>query len=347
LATIRDVAEASGVSIATVSRVMNGSDRVNEETRRRVWSAAGALDYWPNGAARTLTTRRTHAIGVLLPDLYGEFFSEVIRGIDRTARLNKHQTIISSSHADTEGVMAAAKSMQGRVDGLIVMAPDRGSVKAIEQIKKRFPVVLLNPRFRVSGCHAISVANLDGAFAVASHVLEQGHRHVAILKGPAGNVDAEERLRGYRKAVEAAGTRVTISEIDGDFTESSGYAAANLILRRSPAVTAVLAANDYMAIGLLSALEAAGVRVPGEISVTGFDDIAIARYLKPPLTTVHVDACDLGERAVRGLMESLVAGGEVHPQRQVVPSRLVIRTSCGPPPGLGAKRRAAATGGSR
>ncbi len=311
---------------------MNGSERVNEETRRRVMDAAGALDYWPNGAARTLTTRRTFALGVLLPDLYGEFFSEVIRGIDRTARLHNLQTLISSSHADMDGVLTAAKAMQGRVDGLIVMAPDRGSVQAIEQIKKRFPIVLLNPRVTVKGCVDIAIANFDGAHAVASHVLRQGHRRIAVLRGPAGNVDAEERLRGFRSAFLETGLSARDTfEVEGDFSESSGYHAAGAILRRTPAVTAVLAANDSMAIGLLSALEMAGLTVPEDVSVTGFDDIAIARYLKPPLTTVHVDACDLGERAVRSLMNLIVSGVSTTAPHQVVTSKLVIRQSCAPP----------------
>lgn len=337
MATIRDVAREAEVSIATVSRVFNGNARVNEETRRRVTAAAARLDYWPNGAARSLTTNRTHALGVLLPDLFGEFFSEVIRGIDHAARRERLQTLVSSSHADSDELVAAARSMRGRIDGLIVMAPDTGSVGAIRQITRKFPVVLLNPRFEVEGCGVVAIANLEGAHAVVDHLLGLGHRRIAILKGPPGNVDAEERLRGYRKAIREAGLRPNAAlEFQGDFTESSGYAAATRLLALEPRPTAVFASNDYMAIGLLSALRDAGVDVPRGMAVAGFDDIAISQYLSPPLTTVRVDAYELGERAVR-LWTTAGKSAAARAERptsgrggkELLPATLVVRGSCG------------------
>jgi len=333
--TIRDVARASGVSIATVSRVINDSARVNDDTRRRVWDAASELDFWPNGAARTLTTSRTHAIGVLLPELHGEFFSEVIRGIDRAARLEKLQILISSSHADTDGMLAAARSMRGRVDGLIIMAPERGSSSTLEQIQSRFPTVLLSSRPPAHGSHSISVANLDGAYQVARHVLALGHRRVAILKGPPGNYDAEERLRGYRKALrEIRSQEPTVEYLNGNFSEESGEAAAADFLGRKDRPTAIFAANDYMAIGLLGALREAGVRVPEEMTVTGFDDIVISQYVSPSLTTVRVDACDMGDRAVR-LLAGLTGPVARSMNSITLPVSLVIRDSCGSPASTG------------
>lgn len=327
--TIRDVARASGVSIATVSRVINESARVNDDTRRRVREAASRLDFWPNGAARTLTTSRTHAIGVLLPELHGEFFSEIIRGIDRAARRENLQILISSSHADAEGMLAAARSMRGRVDGLIVMAPEAESSATLDQIQVRFPMVVLNSRQEAPGGHSISVANLDGACQVARHVLAAGHRHVAILKGPSNNFDADERLRGYRKALREVRTRkIEVDYLDGDFREESGVTAAAIILRQASRPTAIFAANDYMAIGLLGAFREAGIRVPEEIVVTGFDDIAISQYVTPPLTTVRVDACDMGDRAVRLLIDTSRPGAGA-PDVITLPATLVIRKSCG------------------
>jgi LacI family transcriptional regulator len=330
--TIRDVARASGVSIATVSRVINDSARVNDDTRRKVWDAAMRLDFWPNGAARTLTTSRTHAIGVLLPELHGEFFSEVIRGIDRAARREKLQLLISSSHADTEGMLAAARTMRGRVDGLIVMSPERGSRGAIEQIRRRFPMVLLNSSEPAADGHSITVANLVGAYQVARHVLAGRHRRVAILKGPPGNLDAQERLRGYRKALKEQRAKIDVEFLDGNFSEESGAAAAERILRSKERPTAIFAANDTMAIGLIAAFQAAGVRVPDDVAVTGFDDILIARYVSPPLTTVRVDACDLGERAVSlliGPTGSDAAGADRPGDAITLPVNLIVRQSCG------------------
>jgi LacI family transcriptional regulator len=305
VATIRDVARMAGVSIATVSRVFNGSPRVSEGARERVQAASTELDYWPNVAARSLPTNRAHALGVLLPDLYGEFFSEVIRGIDQAARHEKYQILLSSSHADTGALLSAARSMRGRIDGLIAMAPDDGSTAAIEQVARRFPVVLLNPRLQLEGCSSVSIANFEGARAMVRHLIGLGHRRIAMIKGPPGNVDADERLRGYREARGRNGRDDEPGlEIPGDFTEASGYRAAAAVLDLDPRPTAVFAANDYMAVGLLSALREAGVEVPRSLAVTGFDDIAIAQYVSPPLTTVRVEAHELGGRAIRMWVEA-------------------------------------------
>jgi LacI family transcriptional regulator len=327
--TIRDVASAAGVSIATVSRVFNDSSRVSPAAARRVRSAASRLDYWPNVAARSLTTSRSHAIGVLLPDLFGEFFSEVIRGIDQAARSHKHTILISSSHADAQELLTAARSMRGRIDGLIAMAPDKASAAAMHSIARGFPVVLLDPRARISGCCTVSVANQGGAAAMVEHLVRLGHRDVAIVKGPVGNVDAEDRLRGWRQALRAAGLEVRAGwQIEGDFSEAAGYRAAKALLALRPRPSAVFAANDYMALGLLSALRDAGIDVPREMAVTGFDDIAIAQYLSPPLTTVRVDAYELGARAVQLWMQA-AAGNGAAPRHEVLPARLVVRHSCG------------------
>jgi LacI family transcriptional regulator len=327
LATIHDVARAAGVSIATVSRVLNGNARVSGESSRRVLAAAATLDYWPNPAARSLRQSRTHVLGILLPDLYGEFFSEVIRGIDQEARRARFQVLLSSSHAEAEAIAAAARSMRGRVDGLIVMAPDAESARAIDRVARRFPTVLLNTP-SANGMSSVAIANAEGARAVVSHLLALGHRAVAVIKGPRGNADGEERLAGYRLALATAGIAPDpAGEIVGDFTESSGFHAAEQLFALRPRPTAVFATNDYMAIGLLSALSARAVRVPGDMAVAGFDDIAIAQYVTPALTTVHVDASELGARAVRLLVAAIAEADGAPCRREVLPARLVIRQS--------------------
>jgi LacI family transcriptional regulator len=327
--TIRDVAEAAGVSTATVSRVFNGTARVDEDTRKRVMVAAGRLDYWPNTAARSLTTSRSHAIGVLLPDLFGEFFSEIIRGIDQAARLEHYQILVSSSHADKNELFSAVGSMNGRIDGLIAMALDRASLPLIRRFSRTFPVVLMNTGFRIRGANSVTVANFEGAFDVGRHLLSLGHRRFAIVNGPGDNTDAAERLRGFRSALEQAGGRVSLLEVPGDFQESSGFEAAPVILREKHRPTAVFAANDYMAVGLLGAFRTLGVRVPEDIAVAGFDDIAIAQYLNPPLTTVHVDAYEEGHRAVRLLLAALNPARKGRAVSEILPTHLVVRGSCG------------------
>lgn len=329
MATIRDVARQAGVSIATVSRVLNGNPRVSDGTRRSVWDAARELDFWPNGAARSLTTSRTNVLGVLLPDLYGEFYSEIIRGIDFAAREARFQVLISCSHANTEELMTAALSMRGRIDGLMVMAPDHGSAEAIDRLQSRFPLVLLNPQPGIANCSAFSIANFEGAHAMTDYLLRSGHRSIAFISGPPDNADATGRLRGYRQALSEASIEPDPQwEIAGDFSERSGYEAGARILRFRERPTAVFAANDAMAIGLMSALHEAGIAVPGEISVAGFDDITIARYTSPALTTVHVDTYQLGKRSVEQLVSELGATGALPRRHEVLPTHVVVRRSC-------------------
>jgi LacI family transcriptional regulator len=330
LATIRDVARAAGVSIATVSRVFNDHTLVNPETASRVLEIATKLDYWPNGAAQSLTTRRTQTLGVMLPELFGEFYSEVIRGIDRQSRTHDYQILLSSSHSNGEEVLIAGRAMLGRIDGLIMMAPDEASIETVERVRRRVPVVLLNPRIEVEGCCSVAFENFSGARAAVSHLISLGHRDIAMITGPQGNVDAEERLRGFRRALADAGLDPDAAcVIPGDFREAAGYEAGATLLARQPRPTAVFAANDGMAVGFLAAMSAAGKRVPRDIAVVGFDDIAMAAYLNPPLTTVSVDACGLGQRAVDLMMGAIESGPTGGSLRQQLPAVLVVRQSCG------------------
>jgi LacI family transcriptional regulator, galactose operon repressor len=341
MATIRDVARASRVSVATVSRVFNESPRVSETTRVRVVKAATRLGYWPNGTARSLITNRTHALGVLLPDLHGEFFSEVIRGIDSAARRRRLHLLVSSYGTASDDLLAALRMVRGRVDGLIVMAPDVGVSVALHLRSGGGPTVLLNPEIDVPGRDSISIANFEGAHAMVGHLLGLGHRRIATVTGPEKNIDARQRLEGYRMALSDAGLETSGGlEVPGHFTERSGYEAAIELLKRRPRPTAIFAANDHMAVGVLGALQDAHVRVPEGIAVVGFDDIPMARYLTPPLTTVHVDMTQLGHRAVEMLLEPH-ASGAGDGRREILSTTLVVRSSCGskPPPQRGTRDR--------
>jgi LacI family transcriptional regulator len=336
-ATIRDVARVSKVSIATVSRVFNESKLVSGTTRQRVLASASRLGYWPNGIARSLITNRTHTLGVLMPDLHGEFFSEVIHGLDLKARERGFHILVSRSSSSAEELTAALRSMRGRVDGLIVMAPVLNQVDAIGPSLGDLPTVLLNPEAGNVDRDSISIANRDGARAVVRHLIRLGHRHIALITGPANNIDSRQRLEGYQAAIresdaESAEELVSV----GDFGERSGYDAAVKILERTPQPTAIFAANDYMAVGVIGALADAGLRVPEDMAVVGFDDIPLARYLTPPLTTVHVDMLRLGERAVDLLLERHGPDAPGSPRQELLPTTLVIRGSCGArPPGAG------------
>jgi LacI family transcriptional regulator len=320
--TIKEVAAEAGVSVATISRVFNGKGPVRESTSRRVMETAQALHYAPHGVARSLSMRRTHTVGLLLPDLHGEFFSEVIRGIDGEARRSGFHLLVSGFHSDQQEMAAVLRAMRGRVDGLIVMSPDREAAVLCEHLPTGLPVVLLN---NLSGAaRTIAIDNYGGAVAIVKHLLGIGHRRIAFVKGPEQNADAGERLRGYRDAI---GTDALL-EVDGDFSEEAGYRAAVHLLSVQQRPSAIFAANDAMAIGALSALRDARVTVPDDIALCGFDDIPIARYVTPRLTTVNVAIAELGRRAFE-LLEKRLQGGEEDNQREILPTTLVIRESCG------------------
>lgn len=332
-ATIRDVAREADVSIATVSRVLNDSGPVKPATRERVLAAAARLRYSPSSAARSLITRQTKTLGVLLPDLYGEFFSELIRGIDRVAREAGYHILVSTSHNQRPEVEAALQAMRGRVDGLIVMAPDRDVDELAALLAKPLPTVLLNQRTVDGGpVNRINIDNEGGARALVEHLVEAGHRRIALIGGPAANLDAEARRRGYRAALEAAGLPVVPElEFHGDFTEAGGHEAAQALLRLEERPTAVFAANDAMAIGALHAFVEAGLTIPADISLAGFDDIPMARYLRPSLTSVRVPIQELGSRATARLLELLAGEADDEAWDVVLPTELVVRASSGAP----------------
>jgi LacI family transcriptional regulator len=330
IATIRDVARASNVSIATVSRVFNKSPLVSEETRQRVTAAASALGYWPNEIARSLITNRTHTLGLLLPDLYGDFFSEVIHGVDFMAREKGFHLLVSRSSSNAEELNEVLRSMRGRVDGLVVMAPDLDASRALRHAAGSVPVVLLNPEVQLQGCDTVSIGNFQGAYAMVRHLAGLGHHPIATITGPTQNIDARQRLDGYRAALRDVGLEADPDlEFHGNFTERSGYEAALELMRQRARPTAVFVANDHMAVGVMGALQEAGRQVPDDIALGGFDDIAMARYLTPALTTVHVDMLQMGERAVELLVDPERATGVREGRHDVLSTRLVIRASCG------------------
>lgn len=327
-ATIRDVARAADVSVATVSRTLNGIDSVAVKTRDRVLRAAGELDYVPHSGARALSTRRTDTIGVLLPDLHGEFFSELIRGIDLAARAQGLHLLLSSSHGDPAEAAAALRAMRSRVDSIILMLPGAGDDLLAGAGAAAVPLVFLGHAASGraasgGGAHcALAIDNYAGAVAITEHLIASGRQRVTFVTGPADNADAGERLRGYRAAMRRAGLAETV--LDGDFSEQAGRdAAKRIVAGQRP--DALFCANDMMAIGALEALKEAGVAVPRDIALAGFDDIPIARYVSPPLTTAAVPIAEIGRQALE-CCAAVIAGRPADGQRMFNPS-LVIRAS--------------------
>ncbi len=337
-ATIKDVAREAKVSVATVSRAINGLGSVSEAARLRVVQAAAALRYVPHGAARSLITRRTNTIGVLLPDLYGEFFSELIRGIDQAARERGFHILVSSSHGDAGEVATALLTMCGRVDGVLVMSPHVDEAILRNTLTAALPVVLMNTPVPDSRHPSIMVDNFEGAYAMVAHLIGTGYRSIAMIGGPNANHDALERERGYRQALADLLPGASPQLLDGDFSEESGHLAGQRIAAMPERPDAVFAANDMMAIGCLFALREAGLNVPADIGLAGFDDIPIARYITPPLTTVRVRIATLGQKALECVLACLGKGEPLETTNQTLPTELVIRDSCRHPDRTAAAR---------
>jgi LacI family transcriptional regulator len=326
-ATIKDVARAAGVSVASVSRALNGHDSVTDETRARILKAANDLRYVPHAGARSLITRRTDTVGVLLPDLHGEFFSELIRGMDIAARVSGRHLLISSSHGSASEAAQAILTLQGRVDGLLVMSPHADTRMLAANLPEALPIVLMNTRIASGSYAALSVDNYGGAAAMMRYLVDGGYRRIAFIGGPAQNFDADERLRGYRDALAAEHAVETI--LPGDFSEASGYKAGLELCARRDRPDAIFAANDMMALGCLFALTEHGLRVPDDIALAGFDDVPIARFASPPLTTVRVRIVDLGRRAFERLVAEIDGNADGARINEQLACELVVRQSTG------------------
>jgi DNA-binding LacI/PurR family transcriptional regulator len=331
-----DVARRAGVSHQTVSRVLNGHPNVSPQTRAGVLAAISDLGYRRNAAARTLVTGRTNTLGVISFDttLYGP--ASMLYGIERAAHPGYSVAIASLPGFDRQTLVDAVDRFLGQAaDGIIVIAPETTAVAALSGIAADIPLVAV-------GCGpgtslpSVAIDNQAGAAQATRHLLDLGHRTVHHVAGPESWLDAQQRVAGWRAALRAAGAEER-ELLRGDWSARSGYEAGHQ-LAQMPEVTAVLCANDPMALGLLRALAEHGRRVPGDVSVVGFDDIPEAAFFLPPLTTVRQDFGELGRRALRLLMERISGDFQVRPWLPIVPD-LVVRASTAP---IAARRSPAA-----
>ena len=325
---LRDVAAVAGVDPSVVSRVLSGDGRlsIRPETRERVLEAAARLDYRPNRAARTLKTARTMALGMVVPDLANPAFSLIALGAEeRAASVGYALVVIRGSVHDRLG------DLEGRVDGLLVAA----ATSDVDYQRERFgglPAVLVNRREPGEIPSAIVDDEAGSALAVG-HLIELGHRRIGHVAGPQNSDTGRRRLAGYRHALAAAGLPADPMLVaESAFDEAAADEAAGRLLSLDARPTALFAANIRIAIGALSAAHRLGVRVPDELSVVGFDDVPLAGYLAPPLTTVRMPLEELGRRAVDSLLEE-IGGGHAENVTVAIPPQLVLRASTAPPPG--------------
>ena len=322
-----DVGRLAGVSHQTVSRVINGNRHVRPETRRRVLSAMSELGYRPNLAARTLATGRSNMLGVVSFDttLYGP--ASMLFGIERAAHEAGYFIIVASMTAlDRPSLTNAVDRLRVQgVDGIIVIAPLDVAAEALHYAPDDIPLVAMTggPPGEVP---VVEVDQVSGAAQATGHLLDLGHPNVWHIAGPPGFIEAARRLEGWRQTLESAGIRPP-EPLTGDWGSRSGYELGSR-LAADPSVTAVFVANDQMALGVLRAMHEQGRRIPADVSVIGFDDIPEAAYLLPPLTTIRQDFNELGNRALRLMLQTIEAGdGQL--QGYSVEPELIVRASTG------------------
>ena len=333
-ATLEAVAAATGVSRATVSRVVNGNHRVSAETRRAVELAVKRLGYVPNRAARSLVTRRTDSIGLVIPEpttrLFGDpWFPVVLRGISKAFGARGLQLVLLMPQSGAEDERLEQYVAAGHVDGVLLFSLHGDHPLPQRLMARGIPTVVSGQPPRGAGVAFVDADNRNGAASAVAHLLDRGCRRVATVSGQADLPAARHRLEGYRDALEAAGRPIDPSlEEDGDFTSEGAARAMRLLLERHPDLDGVFVASDWMAVAVLQVLQEAGRHVPEDVSVVGFDDQPIARTAKPPLTTVRQPVDEMTDEMVRLLTEQINSRDHL-PRHVIFPTQLIVRESSG------------------
>lgn len=328
-ATINTVAERAGVSISTISRVLNGRDRVSAETRARVMAAIRELGYRPSALARGLASKKAQTLGFVIPTLTDPFFMGIVAGVERAAAQSGYSLLVSCQPRAVKGQSYAKLFNERRVDGLILVGI-RLSRADIEEFQDHHSPVVLIQQTADGLLPSVTVDNYRGAKSLVEHLIGHGYRRFAYIAGSDYTPDNAERLRAMRETLAAFGLELPDSCVAaGDYTHESGYRAMNQLLERGCSPEAVFAANDQMAGDVILAIQERGLRVPGDIAVVGFDDIALARFTNPPLTTVRQPTYEMGYQAARMVLHAIEFPHERMPLSVVLPAELVRRQSCG------------------
>lgn len=324
--TIADVARRAGVSLATVSRVMNGNTQVDAAMSERVRAAAAELNYRASPLARSLVLGKTQTVSVIVPDLANPTFQAVLRGLSRAASADGHHILIADTAEQVSEERVLAVETRRRTDGIILVAPRTPAPELAELVAEIGPVVLVN-REAYDGVPTIAADYRAALRAILDELYTHGHRRMVFLSGIVVSASNAARLAAIDDFTAVhPDAHIAIRQTGVDF--DAGFDAADAVL--ASGATAAVGFNDLVAMGLLSALSERGVRVPEDLSVTGFDDIPFARFTTPPLTTAAVPAAELGAGAWEAM--SALLGGAAAPERRVLQARLVVRGSTGPAP---------------
>jgi DNA-binding LacI/PurR family transcriptional regulator len=339
---ITDVAREAGVSIATVSRVVNNNDYpVRPETRERVLDAVRRLGFRPNDLARGLLQKRTRTVGLIVPDLANPYYPEIARGVEDAASAELYAVVFCNTDRRADKSEHYVDTLlQKRVDGIIIAGGGTDFTHASTAFAEFGAPVVFIGRHRAGG-HSVQIDNVAAARGATAHLAALGHREIAFVTGPLTLTSVQDRLAGYRAGLEAAGLGWDDRLVrEGDFGERSGYEAARAALAAHPRPTAIFAANDLMAIGAMAAARDAGLAVPEDVSIVGFDGIELGSFVRPALTTVAIPTYEMGAAAMRMLLELVgrkqrpEAGAGPPPERTVrLETELVTRDSSAAAPG--------------
>jgi DNA-binding LacI/PurR family transcriptional regulator len=334
--TLKDVAKLAGVSLASASMALSDSPRVAAATKEAVRAAAAQLGYVPHAAGRALRSRRVGAIAVVLPHSSEHVFSHptltaLLEGIVSVAADRDLSTVLSTSRTERDEASAYQRFMQGReVDGVIVAAAAVADASVIQLVRSAYPVVLVGRTPHLPAATAVGLDDLHGGEVATRHLLEvHGARRIAHIAGPLGHQSALDKVTGYQTAlVGAAIAPDSALVVEGDYSDGGGYEAVEELFRRKTPFEAIFAANDQMALGASEALRAHGLTVPGDVPLVGYDDILLARYADPPLTSIQGDMSAVGALAATRLLD-LVDGQSADEHLTLLPTGLVVRRSCG------------------
>jgi DNA-binding LacI/PurR family transcriptional regulator len=330
--TIDDVAKRTGYSRATVSRVINGDGSVRPTTAERVKTAITELGYVLNAAASALSGGKTRTVAVLLPDIGSPYYSELLEGVDRVAQDRGYHVMLKTKQKP-KSVLSLVES--GLVDGFIIRHsrdPEDDLPLLAELRRRNIPVIFVGKPMEGVDAHSIMVDNVGGAREMAHHFIDHGFQRVLFISGSKENLDSRDREYGFRMGLSERGFDLSrLFSAEGDFSRECGYRIAETSFQRER-VDAVFAANDRMALGVLFYCHEHGLRVPDDVAVTGFDDVFFSEFLWPPLTTVMQPMHEIGAVAMENMIMS-IEGSKISTTRIILPTRLVLRKSCGCGPG--------------
>jgi len=326
--TIRDVAEAVGVSVNTVSRALNDKPDVSAETKAAILETAKKLDYRPNKLARGLRSNKTQTIGVIVADIANPFYGAMVKGVEKAARASNWSIILGNTDEDYEKEAEVIQTMLAdRVDGLLIV-PAQAGTETIKQLQEsKFPFVLLGRRFDDLPTDYVVTDDAQGGFIATEHLIKLGHKQVAMINGPLRVSSAKERLRGYKKALETYGLEIDETMVSaGAMTTEDGYRITKALLDRRVHPTAVFAYSDFVAFGVMRAIREAKLNIPNDIAVVGYDDVEFSSCLETPLTTIAIPEQELAINAVR-VLETRLNTSDKDPLTSVLSVKLIVRDS--------------------